>query len=340
MISSLQQNVPGSLASCAPVCWLGCQRPMTAPSGVGEDRHAAGVHDVHRRHEHGAAVGGDLGHGVVGAVHVDVGHPDRRHVGVHLGAEAGHRLPAQVAHGVAARLGRPLRAVPAEEGPVELPRLGQVRAAQVHPRGDSVVVALDLHGAFSLSVVPRRFRRYPIDVPLARGPRVRRSRECHSAARPDEPQPDRHQGGAAGPGAGGAHRAADRRRHRHRRHPRPGRRREDHRAGGRREDHRPGGRREDHRPGRRPEDHRAGRHQRHRRRDRHRRPGGADRARLDHRPLDHRHPDRDPRRHPGPGRRAGRLHPALGQPPDRAGQEDRRLARRPPLLVEPKAATS
>ena len=32
-MSSFQQNVPGSLASCAPVCWLGCQRPMTAPSG-------------------------------------------------------------------------------------------------------------------------------------------------------------------------------------------------------------------------------------------------------------------------------------------------------------------
>ena len=33
MISSLQQYVPGSLATWAPVCWLGCQRPRTAPIG-------------------------------------------------------------------------------------------------------------------------------------------------------------------------------------------------------------------------------------------------------------------------------------------------------------------
>ena len=25
--------MPGSLATWAPVCWLGCQRPMTAPTG-------------------------------------------------------------------------------------------------------------------------------------------------------------------------------------------------------------------------------------------------------------------------------------------------------------------
>ena len=32
-MSSFQQSVPGSLTSCAPVCWLGCHSPITAPSG-------------------------------------------------------------------------------------------------------------------------------------------------------------------------------------------------------------------------------------------------------------------------------------------------------------------
>ena len=128
-------------------------------------------------------------------------------------------------------------------------------------------------------------------------------------------------GGAAGPVAGRAHRRPDPRRHRHRRH---------HRQGRCRQAHQPGRRRQvidrvdiekiidrvdiqkiiervdinaivD--------------------KHRHRRPGRADRARLDHRPLDHRRPDRDPRRHPRPGRRAGRLHLALGQPADRAAEE-------------------
>ena len=149
----------GLVGQLRPRVRFGLPEADDRTQGIGEDGHAPRVHDVHRRHEHHAAVGGHLGHRVVGAVHVDVGHPDRRHVRVHLGAEPGHRLPAQVAHGVPARFGRPFGAVPAEQAPVELPRLGKVRAPQVHPRGDSVFVALVLHGAISLSACSDAFDR-------------------------------------------------------------------------------------------------------------------------------------------------------------------------------------
>ncbi len=172
MISSLQQYVPGSLANWAPVCWPGCQSPRTAPTRVREDRHAARLHHIHRASEDGAAVGGHLGHGGVGAVDVDVGHPDRWHVGVHLRAEPRHGLPAQVADRITTGLRRSLRAVPAEERPVELLRLRQVGAAQIHPGWDSVFVALELHSAFSPSPTSRQLaptgRRYLIDVAFAR----------------------------------------------------------------------------------------------------------------------------------------------------------------------------
>ena len=32
-MSSFQQSAPGSFTTCAPVCSLGCQSPMTAPAG-------------------------------------------------------------------------------------------------------------------------------------------------------------------------------------------------------------------------------------------------------------------------------------------------------------------
>ena len=223
MISSFQQNVLGSLASCAPMCDLGCHRPMTAPDRVGEDGHAADVHDVHGWRQDRPPVGADLGDGVVGVVHVDVGHPRRREVGVHLRTQASHRLAAETADRVAAGLGRALGAFPAEERAVELLRLGEVRAAHVHPGRDSVVIALELHGALPCSTASRPVRRYPIDRPPA-PVGVRRSRECHTGPTPDEPQPDRVTGGAAGPGPGRADRALDRRRDRHRLHHRQGRR--------------------------------------------------------------------------------------------------------------------
>ena len=51
-----------------------------------------GVDHVHRRHDHGAAVGGRVEDGVVGVGDRDVHRPERRHVRVHLRTEPGDVL--------------------------------------------------------------------------------------------------------------------------------------------------------------------------------------------------------------------------------------------------------
>ena len=148
-MSSFQQTRARLVGQLGAHVTFGLPEAHHRAQRVGEDRHASRIHDVHGRHEDSATVRRHLGHGVVGAADVHVGHPDRRHVRVHLRAQAGDGLAAQFAHRVTPGIGRTRREVPAEETSVEFLGLVQVRASQVHPGRDSVVVALDFHCASS-----------------------------------------------------------------------------------------------------------------------------------------------------------------------------------------------
>ena len=56
--SSVQTSVPSSSIAVAPGCLLACHSANTAPVGqrVGENGHAAVLHDVERSGDHGRAV--------------------------------------------------------------------------------------------------------------------------------------------------------------------------------------------------------------------------------------------------------------------------------------------
>ena len=55
--SSFQQNVLGSLTTCAPMCVLGCQRPITAPNGSAKMAMRPTSMTSMGRHEDGPPVG-------------------------------------------------------------------------------------------------------------------------------------------------------------------------------------------------------------------------------------------------------------------------------------------
>ena len=122
----------------------GLPDPEHRAGGVGEDAHPADVEHVHRLHEHHAAVVLDELGDPVGAVDVDVGRPHGR-ARVHERRDAADGPAAEHGDAVAARLGRTLVDVPAEQGGVEGDRPVDVGAADVHPGRDTVLVAVHLH---------------------------------------------------------------------------------------------------------------------------------------------------------------------------------------------------
>ena len=120
--------------------------PEDGAARVGEDRHPAEVHDLHRLGEHLAPGIGDSAGGGAGVGDRDVARPGRRLAFLHQrhhpgdGLAVAHRLPVS-----AGLLGvRALGDRPAEQGLVEAHRRLEVGGSEVHPGRGAGLVAADL----------------------------------------------------------------------------------------------------------------------------------------------------------------------------------------------------
>ena len=139
--------------------------------GVGEHGHAAGVHDVHRRHEHGPAVGRHLGHGVVGAVDVHIGHPGRSE---RRGSSAGRSRPRSCRPGRTPSTHPPraaLRGNSTRTAPRRTPSTWPGRCSTGPPTKGLRRRNVRTPRHLLLRPMPRPLRRYPIVVPRAAAPR-------------------------------------------------------------------------------------------------------------------------------------------------------------------------
>ena len=156
-----------------------------AEDGAGRilrEHHAAGVEDVHRRHEEGAAGVGDARCGGVDVVGRDVGRPVRRHAFAagRRRARGGDVLAVLREHRVAAGLGtRVALGLPAEQVAVEGGGAVEIGGRHVRPAGRAgrVLGELGHDGSFRSGQPWRRRAR-------ARGSPARvalLSRSCHTS---------------------------------------------------------------------------------------------------------------------------------------------------------------
>ncbi len=156
MARPLKFSEPCSFTTCAPLCAFGCQRQNDAPFGVGDHRHATGLHHVEGLHRRATGIT-SRSRSPVDVVDPDVGVPrGHRRGAVRDGSDGRHVTPADPADVVAASgaLGHHVLELPPEQAPVEPDRGVGVRLVGVDPAGHARDVAISFgHGVSPISSV-------------------------------------------------------------------------------------------------------------------------------------------------------------------------------------------